>query len=171
VTIDPPDLATQVEQLRVRGEGYTVEFKEELPIDHNKDKMLKTVAGFANGDGGVILFGIENGTGVLKGLHADPAKESDRLTNMVRNVLVPEPPFRVDHAVVNGRLVIALFVETGNRPPYGLYPEKPEFYVRRGATTFRARQDEVRALAQPPPVDPYGSIPNPLDGLGIRRLG
>jgi hypothetical protein len=41
-----------------------------------------------------------------------------------------------------------VFVERGNSPPYGINPEKPEFYVRRGATTFPAKQEEIVALAQ-----------------------
>jgi predicted HTH transcriptional regulator len=148
VSVDPPDLSTQIEQLRFRGEGDTLEFKEQTPTDKDKSQMLKTIAAFANGDGGVILFGIEDGTGTMRGLSVDAAKESDRLTQMIRTNVVPQPEFRIRHAQVKGKLVLALFVDPGEKPPYGIHPEKPEFYVRRAATTFRARQDEVRSLAQ-----------------------
>ncbi len=164
-TVDAPDLATQFEQLRYRGEGGGLEFKEQTPLDKDRDRMLKTVAAFANGDGGVILFGIEDGTGILKGLQVDPAKETDRLTNMIRTVLVPQPKFRISHAVLNGKLVMSLSVESGDNPPSGIHPEKPEYYVRRDATTFPARQDEVRSLAQPSSIDPHGVIPDPLERI------
>jgi hypothetical protein len=169
-TTDAPDLATQYEQLRYRGEGESLEFKEQTPIERDRDRMLKTIAAFANGDGGVILFGIEDGTGVLKGLQGiDPAREADRLTNMIRTVLVPQPKFRILHSDVNGKLIVSLTVEAGDNPPYGIHPEKPEYYVRRGATTFPARQDEVRTLAQPPSTGSYPPIPNPLERIGLRR--
>jgi predicted HTH transcriptional regulator len=168
-TADAPDLVSQYEQLRYRGEGEGLEFKEQTPAVKDKDRMLKTVAAFANGNGGVILFGIEDGTGAVKGLQVDPARETDRLTDMIRTVLVPQPTFKILSADVEGKLVMSLTVESGNNPPYGIHPEKPEYYVRRGATTFPARQDEVRSLAQPPATSPYGAIPNPFDRIrGLR---
>jgi hypothetical protein len=33
-------------------------------------------------------------------------------------------------------------------PLYGLYHDKPEVYVRRQATTFRARTEEIVAFVQ-----------------------
>lgn len=158
-TADAPDLATQYDQMRYRGEGEQLEFKEQMPLDKERDKVLKTVAAFANGKGGVILFGIEDGTGVLKGLTCDPAKESDRITNMIRTVVVPQPEFRILHTLVDNKLVMSLTIEPGDSPPYGTHPDRPEYFVRRGATTFPARQDEVRSLAQPPATSEYGAIP------------
>jgi hypothetical protein len=49
---------------------------------------------------------------------------------------------------VAGKRVLALFVEEGNLPPYGLDAAKPRFYVRRGATSFPVNQTEVRAFAK-----------------------
>lgn len=42
------------------GETNNIEFKRELPSDHKK--YLKTVVAFANGFGGKIVFGIEDGS-------------------------------------------------------------------------------------------------------------
>jgi len=89
---------------------------------------------------------------------------------MIRTVLVPQPTFKILSAQVEGKLVMSLTVEAGNNPPYGIHPEKPEYYVRRGSTTFPARQEEVRTLAQPQTTGPYGSIPDPLARIGMRRL-
>ena len=46
------------------GESATIEFKETLP--EKSIKYMKSVVAFANGCGGRIIFGIEDGTG--KGL-------------------------------------------------------------------------------------------------------
>ena len=48
------------------GESATLEFKESRPKDSLK--YTKTVVAFANGRGGRVLFGVEDGTGVVKGI-------------------------------------------------------------------------------------------------------
>jgi Putative DNA-binding domain len=59
IEIEP---ATRLEGLIGGGEGPTIEFKEELPTNDadSKRNVMKTVAAFANGDGGAILFGVTN---------------------------------------------------------------------------------------------------------------
>jgi len=43
---------------------------------------------------------------------------------------------------------LTYFLNKGQFLPYELNPTKPAYYVRRGATTFPARQEEARALAR-----------------------
>jgi Schlafen, AlbA_2 len=144
VRYEAGDLQSQIQELIFRGEGPNVEFKECIPPTH--DQMLKTLVAFANGNGGVLLLGIKDGTGDIMGVGGDVAREKDRIINMVRSTIVPEPVFRVESYDINGRQVIAVSVEEGDSPPYGLHPDKPAYYIRRGATTFMARQDEIRAM-------------------------
>ena len=42
------------------GESDNVEFKSEIPP--KSEKYMKTVVAFANGKGGKLVFGVENGT-------------------------------------------------------------------------------------------------------------
>jgi Schlafen, AlbA_2 len=146
VVVDPADDCAQIEGLIVQGESDTREFKREISND-KKATFLKTVAGFANVKGGVILFGVIDGTGEIAGVGGDVNKEKDRIINMIRDTVVPQPAFRITSCKIKGKQVIALFVEEGDSPPYGLYPDKPAYYIRRGATTFPANQAEVRAFA------------------------
>lgn len=146
VVIEPADDCAQIEGLILQGESDTREFKREISND-KKTTFLKTVAGFANVRGGVILFGVVNGTGEVAGIAGDVDKEKDRIVNMIRDTVVPQPALRITSCKVKGKQVIALFVEEGDSAPYGLYPDKPAYYVRRGATTFPANQAEVRAFA------------------------
>ena len=60
---------------------------------------------------------------------------------------------------VDGKTLLVLAVSRGTSPPYGITlpgkQDKPvEFYVRRDATTFPARADELRnaVLAAAPPA-------------------
>jgi predicted HTH transcriptional regulator len=71
VVWEEPAVALQL--LINAGEGPQVEFKAQLPDGNDnaaRRTMLKTVAAFASGDGGTILFGV-NDDGTVTGL--DPA--------------------------------------------------------------------------------------------------
>lgn len=143
---EPPDLATQIQALIAQGEGQTIEFKQDAPQD--KDQMLKTIASFANDQGGVVILGVKDKTGEITGLKENASRKQDEIQNMIRSTVVPEVMARFGECVIDHRKVLAIFIEKGQSPPYGLYPTKPVFFVRRGATTFPARQEELRALAR-----------------------
>ena len=166
VVVEP---MTELQALVSGGEGSTVEFKSEIPAPGTKlrTKVCATVAAFANGDGGHILFGVTD-EGAIVGLNGvDAQKECDTVAQFVASTVTPVPHFQVkrvsdednDGSVLD---VIALTVDQGDQPPYGVDPAHPKYYVRRGATTFEASSDQVRALARSrPPADqayqsPYG---------------
>jgi predicted HTH transcriptional regulator len=162
VVIDAPDVCSQIEGLIARGESETREFKREIPRDKN-NTFLKTVAAFANGKGGVVLFGVVDETGHLRGIVGNLQEQKDRVVHMIRDNVVPQPNLRVENCKLNGKQIIAVFVDEGDSSPYGLDPAKPRFYIRRGATTFPANQTEIRAFAkkfdggsQAYSVDPFG---------------
>ena len=143
ITADPPDLRTRIESSIYRGEGETIEFKSQLNKDI-KDKLMKTIAAFANGEGGVVILGIEDDSGKILGLPpGNLNREKDSLTDMIRNRVVPNPPVSIEICVLDKVPVIAIFVDKGKSPPYGINPPKLVYYVRRGATTFPARQEEI----------------------------
>lgn len=137
---------THLEQLISRGEGESIEFKSQVS-GNNKDKLLRTVAAFANGIGGTILIGVED-NGMVAGINLSIGVEKDRISNMIRTSVTPEPSIRLQDGKVEGKDIVAVYVDKGSAPPYGLLPDPPKFYVRRGATTVPARQHEVRALGQ-----------------------
>ncbi len=147
LVIDPADATAQIEGFILRGESETIEFKQE--ISNNKGtSFLRTVAAFANATGGVLLLGVVNGTGEVKGITGDLQAEKDRVATMIHNILVPQPNFRIESCKVKNKQLIVLFVNQGDSPPYGVYPANPRYCVRRGATTQPATQEEIRRLSQ-----------------------
>lgn len=70
----------------------------------------------------------------------------DRVTvavgNMIRDSIVPEPPYALRVAELAGRTLLLVEVTGGGRW-YAVNPSKPEFYVRRGASTMPARLEEI----------------------------
>jgi hypothetical protein len=162
----PEDPETTIQALLSQGEGQQVEFKRQLPVDSPESKrtIFKTVAAFANGHGGTIVFGIESDEATVCGLEdIDPLRERDRLTQLARSMVTPAPKVEVRQYELDGKTLLALTVESGANPPYGITmpgkKDKPiEFYVRRGATTFPARPEEIRnSVLATAPQSPSGS--------------
>jgi Schlafen, AlbA_2 len=138
------------------GEGPTVEFKRQLPAGNGRETKrtaLKTVAAFATGAGGTVLYGVDDTTAEPVGLDTATMsieRQRDRLVNMIRDCVDPEPSYDLQVAQVDGRTLLVLQVHAGGHDAYALFPEHPEFYVRRGASTFRARQQDIEAAFQRP---------------------
>lgn len=153
VTIEQP--GPLIGAVVAAGEGPAVEFKREPPgPGEARRRVARTVAAFANGDGGTVLFGIED-DGSSDGLPPEDVLPAalDGMTNWIRDLVVPVPEFTVtaqDAPAGTGK-VIALTVAAGALPPYGVEPSNPRYYIRRGATTFPASADQVRALARARP--------------------
>ena len=165
----PEDPGSQIQALLSQGEGLQVEFKRQLPEDtvESKRTVFKTVAAFANGRGGSIVFGVEKDEATVCGVDdADLITARDRLAQLARSTVTPAPEVEVAAYEVDGKTLLVLAVAGGTDPPYGITlpgrKDKPvEFYVRRDATTFPARPEEIRtavlAAAPPPaPATPWG---------------
>jgi hypothetical protein len=140
------------------GEGPNIEFKRELPRTRGERNFLRTVAAFANGEGGSILFGVADDGEVVGIEGGDVGRQTrDTITDLVRSQVTPLPPFKVETYPIDAkqdRLIVVLAIGQGPLPPYGFDPAKPVYYVRRGATTFPASSDQIRALARSrPPAD------------------
>ena len=155
------DPESEIQALLAQGEGLQVEFKRQLPenSDEHKRTVFKTVAAFANGYGGSIVFGVEKDEATVCGLDGiDLIAARDRLTQLARSIVTPAPEVEVQTYELDGKKLLVLTVSRGIDPPYGITlpgrKDKPaEFYVRRDATTFPARSDEIRnaVLAAAPP--------------------
>ena len=159
----PEDPDSQIQALLSQGEGLQVEFKRQLPEDsvESKRTVFKTVAAFANGHGGSIVFGVEKDEATVCGVDdVDLITARDRLAQLARSTVTPAPEVEVAAYEVDGKTLLVLAVARGTDPPYGVTlpgrKDKPvEFYVRRDATTFPARPEEIRTAvlaAAPPPA-------------------
>jgi hypothetical protein len=157
--------AIEISSLISSGEGPGTEFKQQIPDD--KIKMMKTVAAFSNGTGGTILLGVaKDGTVVGVPPEISSPDGIDSLTNMIRSWIQPLPDFEIKSVQTDEGLtdVVAIIVRKGALPPYGAGLSQNSFiyYLRRGATTFAATQDQVRALA-------LSTVPQDVSALSILR--
>lgn len=149
IEVDP---VTEVEVLISRGEGVSTEFKRQLPTDERDSvvNVMKTIAAFANGEGGTLLFGIDNDGAVL-GLGIDNARKTlDRTTQLIRDWVRPHVDFDAELTEVDGKQVLLVRVDAGAEPPYGVgtTERRIDYYVRRSATSFPATPADVRAFVR-----------------------
>src|SRR5262249_18505830 len=88
------------------------------------------------------LLGVKENTGDLVDFSGGP----DDLTQMIRNTVFPDPVPHVQVVQVDHRRLVVIHVPKGASPPYGVQALNTRYYVRRGATTFPARPEELRAI-------------------------
>ncbi|MBC3804628.1 hypothetical protein GH808_09315 [Acetobacterium fimetarium] len=70
------------------GESSSIEYKQEVPS--NSEKYLKTIIAFANGNGGQMVFGIEDKTCQVVGIPQDQVfMTADRITNAIADACQP----------------------------------------------------------------------------------
>jgi hypothetical protein len=133
----------ELDLLLAGGEGPTVEFKQEVPTDTaSRKKVVKTVAAFASGNGGTVLFGVADDAQVIGIEPAARDKLMLAVGDMIRSTVEPEAPYAQRTVEWRGKMVLLVEIRAGGRW-YAINPAKPEFYVRRGASTVPARLEEI----------------------------
>ena len=127
------------------GEGQHVEFKREVPKeDKSRRTVAKTVAAFASGEGGTLLFGVDDDAQAV-GVDPDTLDpQALAIENLVHNSIHPVPKFRTRTAQLDGKTLLLVEVP-GEGRWHAVNFTKPEFYVRRGGSTMPARLEEIAA--------------------------
>ncbi|MDD2483795.1 MAG: putative DNA binding domain-containing protein [Eubacteriales bacterium] len=120
-------------------ESETVELKQSLT-----DDISKEIVAFANTDGGTIYIGVTN-DGTEVGL-SDVDSCYTRLTNIVRDAIVPDVTMFVRYELMDNKL-IKISISGGSAKPYYLKKNgiKPSgVYVRQGTSSAPATWDQIR---------------------------
>ena len=144
-----------VEAIVYGGEGPFVEFKGTLPEGGPKtERVFNTIAAFANGAGGRVVFGVDRDEATVVGLgDVEANKERDRIGQLIRSRVLPTPEFEIAVHQVEGKDLLVLTVDAGANPPYGVITDlssrdRPQFYVRRGASTYPANPADLNQIFQ-----------------------
>lgn len=136
-------LAAQVEGWIIQGEHQELEYKQELGDDKTKRRFADTVAAFANGTGGVVLVGVADDSTLIGW---DPPKASDRIADILRNLVADSVAVRVERVVVRGKVIHAVVVppaDSSAKP----YRSAGRIMVRVLGTTTEATTTEIRRMA------------------------
>jgi len=128
----------ELETLIAQGEGQQLEFKRSLA---ELETAVRTLAAFANTEGGTVLFGVRQ-SGEIVGVEASQTSK-EQLVNKVTASTDPVLYPSVEFVKVNGKTVIVVTVaESENKP----YLARGRAYKRVGSTTVQLRRDEYERL-------------------------
>ena len=143
-----------------QGEGPKLEFKSSFRWDYKQDKtnrglenaVLKTLAGFMNGQGGTLLVGVED-SGVILGLEKDYETLKKRnqdgfelaIMTAVSTRLGPEfcQHLYIMFHSIDGKDVCRILVTPSHQPVFVKQDKTTRFYLRTGGSTRELNIEEA----------------------------
>ncbi len=120
----------------IGGENGLIEYKEDIPT--KSEKYMKTVVAFANGTGGRLVFGVEDGTWNVKGFAKEIVFEKiDAITNAIFDSCEPKITPIVAVQEIGGTSVIVVDILPGMQKPYYIRSQgmMDGTYIRVAGTT------------------------------------
>ena len=144
----------------LQGDSLNVEYKEAVP--EKSIKYMKTVVAFANGKGGTLVFGVEDGTMKVVGIDRDELFTTmDAITNAIMDSCEPVIVPNIYVRNIDDKYVVVVEVEAGNQTPYcikSLGIEKGTF-IRVGGTTRLAELHMIQELILQKTNRYYDNVP------------
>ncbi|MEZ5535988.1 MAG: putative DNA binding domain-containing protein [Thiolinea sp.] len=131
-----------IDKLIAQGENQSLEFKS---AQTNPESLAKEMVAFANSEGGVILFGVDD-DGHVSGLTAGNKNYEEWVANIARQNVVPGLDVGLRMTQLEGKFVLVIDVPKGNDKPYQTH--KNQFLIRIGSTNRTATQGELMRLFQ-----------------------
>ena len=124
------------------GESKNIEFKVERPRD--SFKYMKTVVAFSNGEGGKIIFGVDDKTRNIVGIPKDVVfSEMDAITTAISDSCEPTVIPDVYLKTVDDKTIIIAEISPGKQRPYYIKSKgiQDGTYIRVSGTSRLAGRD------------------------------
>ena len=140
--------------------GEATEYDKKVALEEKKPKSwLKSVSAFANGIGGVLLFGVSDDD-ELVGL-SDAKHVSEVISEQIKQKLDPVPQTILDLHREEGKDFILLKVIAGQEVPYYYVADGTRIaFVRIGNESVPADANRLRQLVLKGSGKPYDSLPS-----------
>jgi ATP-dependent DNA helicase RecG len=159
-----------IKTLISEGENSQVEFKSEAV---SNEGLAIVMIAFLNGQGGVILLGVED-DGTITGIEGSLDKKMNAINQIAQNSVKPAIIPVLDSFVIDKKTIISINLEKGIQKPYYLIKnEKTLFYIRVGTTCRLASPEQIAVLYANHPSVHYDVSPVPsllLNYLDERRI-
>ena len=129
------------------GEGKNIEYKREIPSNH--EKFLKDVIAFSNTSGGKIFIGIDDETNIVYGIgEHNPFKLSDSISNMISDACVPQIDPDITMKTIEEKTILEVEVPPGKFRPYYFESKGKEktTYIRINGTSRPADARRIKEL-------------------------
>lgn len=127
--------------------GETTDYDKKLALEVKKPKSwCKSVSAFANGVGGILIFGVSNDNEV-RGL-LDAEKDAEIISEQIKTRLDPIPEFHLSFfRTDDDKTLILLNIRQGEETPYYYLADGVmEAYVRLGNESVKADATELKRL-------------------------
>lgn len=99
------------------GESVNIEYKVAVPC--NSEKYMKTVVAYANGQGGKIIFGVDDQTLEIVGMDTDNIFQTiDAITNAISDSCEPKIIPDITLQTFDNKTVIVAEILPGKMRPY-----------------------------------------------------
>ena len=97
--------------------GESTEYDKKEALEEKRPKSwLKSVSAFANGKGGILIFGVDDHDRIV-GLR-DVKADSEKISEIMKVKMDPAPQTQIDLYSENGKDVIILRIASGAETPY-----------------------------------------------------
>ena len=140
------------------GESTTYEKKERL--ERRKPKSwLKSISAFANGKGGVLLFGISDDNNIV-GLE-NAKEDAEFISEQIKVNLDPVPQINLEFKEIDNKKLIVLHINAGQETPYYYIGDKQRLaYVRIGNESVTANRILLKDLVMKGSGRTYDGLPS-----------
>ena len=140
------------------GEATAYDKKQMLEVRRPKS-WLKSVSAFANGEGGILIFGISDDDQIM-GL-ANAEGDAEKISEEIKSKLDPVPAFKLDLKEADGRKLVLLHVYPGQETPYYYIGDKQRLaFVRIGNESVVADRIQLKSLVLKGAGRTYDSLPS-----------
>ena len=164
-------------------ESTTLEFKEEFDWDvrASRVKYLKTIAAFANKNGGYLVFGITDSPRTLRGLSKPFMQIDDAQINQFFNqFLAPAPEFEREEIQIQNKTFGFIYVHPTQNPPvvcvkdYDKIMSESSIYYRYSGQSAVIKSGDLMALlenAKQREADKWMQIFTKVATVGVGNAG
>lgn len=140
------------------GESTAYDKKQMLEVKRPKS-WLKSVSAFANGEGGMLIFGISDDNQVV-GL-ADAEGDAERISEEVKSKLDPVSAINLEYKEIDGKKLVQIQVYPGQETPYYYIGDKQRIaFVRVGNESVTADRMQLKSLVLKGSGRTYDSLPS-----------
>lgn len=140
-----------------KGENEKTEFKSSLRVNFHTNEIdkkieysvLKTISGFLNSKGGILLIGVSN-FGEISGIEKDRFEDSDKfnlhLMNLIKSKIGRDNAdlVEIENILINGKIIAKVECKSSSKPVFlrDLNNEE-EFYIRVGPSSSLIKGSEL----------------------------
>lgn len=140
------------------GEATAYDKKEMVEAKRPKS-WLKSVSAFANGEGGVLIFGVDD-EGTIVGL-TNAEQDGEIISEQIKAKLDPIPDVCLEYKEADGAKLILLHVRSGEETPYYYIGDKQRIaFVRIGNESVAADRTQLRGLVMKGTGRTFDTLPS-----------